>query len=362
MSAAIRAQMPADFPGMPQIRNEEPADRYLARINAGLDKLNAELGPEIAKPRHNLVFSANMNFAHAAYVRHTPLDVLLAWADALKEAGATRIDLNPGLGPWLQHDEETLAKYEALVRHIHDIGLEVAWNVTTFTRDLKVASFEEWAKTALPIYGEMAGRYKPDIFIPVHEPTTLSFWMGVKTTPEAWEGFVAKAIRTIKQASPNTRVGAGVYESERAYFDRFVALPGLDVLTIDIYFLDRLTVFERMAASARKAGKDIYIEETWRFPQRKIDGKVLRDPGNRIYENLDIKWFTAMVRFADKYGIGGITPFHSAAIFAYFPESLDTSDPRYFRGTIAAVKNGERTRFFHVYRELSREYGRGTMR
>lgn len=311
--------------------------------------------------RGGLVFSANMNFAHRQYVRACSAELLISYADALKELGAKRIDINPGLWPWSKHDEADIAKYDALVSHIKQIGLQLAWNPAYFPQDLRVGALADYQKAALPIYAEMARRYKPDIFTVVHEPTTMTSRMGIQASPEEWRGFVEKAVQVVKEASPQTRVAAGAMHSEMPYFETFAAMPGLDILTVDIYFLKALPTFARMAELAHTHGKEVYMEETWRYTVLKAasgDGTAKRDVANQAYEDLDIKWLQAMVLFANKYGLSAITPFWSTAFFTYLPESWDASDRHFLESVVQDIKAGKRTRYAQKYRELAKQYGR----
>lgn len=89
---------------------------------------------------HPLVFSVNLTFAHRAYVKQCSTDLLMSYVDGLKEAGAKRVDINPGLWPWNRHDQENIAKYDALVRHIRELGLQLAWNPSYCSRSASVVT------------------------------------------------------------------------------------------------------------------------------------------------------------------------------------------------------------------------------
>jgi hypothetical protein len=354
--AAARADDVPVFSNLPQIRNQEPDQQYLDRLNGELDKAIANLragGPPSGK---RVGMAGKLYFAHSAYIAHVPAEVLFKWVDALKEAGAMRVDMNPGLGPWVKHDQETLAKYYALVRYIHQRGMQIAWDVTTYSKEVKVDSFEQWTRIALPVYREMARQMKPDVFVVVHEPTSLAFWLGVKTTPGDWVKFIADAAHAIKQVAPRTRIGAGAYQLEEKYYDAFAAMPEVDVLTLDIYALPALPKFARMAATAHRHGKDVYIEETWRYPIRTINGKHTRDVVKDVYKHVDARWLYAMVLFAARNGVSAVTAEWTTAFFTYRPESLDT-DRRFVEAVVQDVKNGTRTSTFHAFQALAAKYG-----
>ena len=312
-------------------------------------------------PHHPLVFSVNLNFAHRAYVKQCSTDLLMSYVDGLKEAGAKRVDINPGLWPWNRHDQENIAKYDALVRHIRELGLQLAWNPSYWPEDARVTTLADWEQAALPVYAEMARRYKPDIFSVIHEPTTMNQRMRIHTGPGQWRQFAERAAQVVKRASPQTRVAAGAVQWEMSYFQEFATIPDLDLLSVDIYFLKGLPTFVKMARIAHQNGKEVYLEETWRYTVLKegaAGGRRRRDVANQAFEDLDIKWLEAMVLFANKYGLSAVTPFWSTALFTYRPESMDASDPRFFRAVSEDIKRGTRTRYFQKYRELAQQYGR----
>ena len=332
--------------------------RYVDGMNRALDRV---IGTLRTAPGRPLVFSANLDFAHREYMKYCSLDVLTAYVDGLKAAGAKRVDINPGLWPWSPQDRENMAKYDALVRHIREVGLQLAWNPSFWPEDAHVTSLADWEKVALPVYAEMARRYQPDIFSVIHEPTTMNQRMHIQASPDEWRQLATKAARVVKQASPRTRAAAGSLQWEMPYFQEFVTIPDLDVVTVDIYFLKGLSNFAAMARIAHQQGKDIYIEETWRFTVLKeaaAGGARRRDVSNQAFEDLDIKWLEAMVLFANKYGMSAITPFWSTALFTYLPQSMDAADRRFFKAVSDNIKRGTRTRYFQKYRELAQQYGR----
>lgn len=356
-------------PGLPVRVEAQAGPQYVEAMSGALDRVISMLGGAGPRtrgqvnnaPQNSLVFSANMNFAHRKYIKYCSNDTLFAYADALKEAGAKRVDINPGLWPWSTHDQENIAKYDALVRHIREIGLELAWNPSYWPEDAHITTLADWDKAALPVYAEMARRYKPDIFSVIHEPTTMNQRMGIHATPEEWRRLAQNAAKVVQEASPKTRIAAGALHWEVPYFDQFGTIPDVEFLTVDIYFLKGLPTFAKMAQSAHQYGKGSYIEETWRFAELKLPsagGRRVRDVSNEIYEDLDIKWLTAMVLFALKNNLSAVTPFWSTAFFTYLPGTWDASDRHFFDAVVGDIKRGKRTRYFQKYRELAQQYGR----
>jgi len=344
---------------------------YVQRMGQELDHLIARWGGTSGRAAkgsatrmettatRRLTFSANLDFAHRQYISHCSTDLLLKYADALKEAHATRVDINPGLWPWISHDQKNIEKYDALVRHIRELGLQIAWNPAYFQEDLRVGSLADWEKAALPVYSEMARRYKPDIFVLVHEPTTMHRRMGIEPSPEEWGQFVEKAIDVVKEASPQSHLAAGGVSWELPYYNRFASIKGLDYLTIDVYFLKEIPTFVEMARTAHEHGKPVYIEETWRWAQApaRQAGTRLRDVSNQMYEPLDIKWLQAMGLFAIRNDISAVTIFWSTPFFTYLPSAVDASSPQFFNAVSEAIRTGKRTEYFRRFREMAQQYG-----
>ena len=149
----------------------------------------------------------------------------------------------------------------------------------------------------LPIYATIADRYKPDTFVVVHEPTTMSSRMRSKATPEEWAAFARESARVVKERSPKTRIGAGGLDTEERYYNAFAELPEIEVMTLDIYNLRNLPTFQRMVQTAKKNGKGVYIEETWRPPYftrafgQTLDRIVVQNVGDRSFEDLDVSGY-----------------------------------------------------------------------
>ena len=116
--------------------------------------------------------------------------------------------------------------------------------------------------------------------------------------PEKWADFAQSAARAVKAASPATRCAAGVLYYERPFFNAFVALKDLDAISLDIYSLGGMWVYDSMIATAQRAGKTVYIEETWRetYTDPCGPGRPYARPGGRLYEDVDSKWLETLCR------------------------------------------------------------------
>jgi hypothetical protein len=209
--------------------------QYLILMDKALDAIIEKCRKQ---PQHRLIFSANLFFAHEVCIKNMPLETLKKYVDALKEAGVHRIDINMGLFPWLDNHQETIQKYDALIDHIHHAKLQLAINPQYSVMYHKFGKFDDWKTAALKVYPEIAQRYQPDIFVVVHEPTVMNGRMGINVSLKKWRDFTQQAAIAVKEVSPGSRCGAGilvVLQSEWKYFDEFLALEELDIITFDIY-------------------------------------------------------------------------------------------------------------------------------
>ena len=98
---------------------------YKKLLGQALDEVDRRI-PEPARRR--IEFGLNLFIAHEAWIAAVPREALLDAVDAFKEAGADRVDLNPGQFPWLDRDQATIAKYDAAVERIRQHGLKLVLN------------------------------------------------------------------------------------------------------------------------------------------------------------------------------------------------------------------------------------------
>jgi hypothetical protein len=337
-------------------------EQYLERTGAVLDALIRRLR---VAPRSPVLFSANLFFAHGGAVAFFSADTLIRYADALREAGAGRIEFNPSIAPWVTGDTETIDKYDALVAHIRASGLALALN-PAYNATTDAGGFEVWSEDALRVYPEIARRYRPEVLVLVHEPTTQARRMRGTVSPEQWARFAGAAARAVKESSPGTRCGAGVLSDERPYFDAFVQVPDLDAISFDVYDLAGLLQYGAMIRSARAAGKVVTMEETWRPPYVSADQPAPLSPeersavgiGDASFERLDAKWLDALSLYAGAMGLEAFTPFWTQTFFLYVSDATGGAlDAAYNREVETAIRAGARTPTFEAYRALAAERG-----
>lgn len=355
----------------PSKKGEEPP---------GLSEYTSTTGSEIQKmmdeysrlPKKPIGFACNMILAHGALIQRVPLEVLLACADALKEAGAQRIDINPMVTS--HPDAEVASKYKALIQHIRELGLKIAINPESSDPKIGgIATFPEYQKAALKEYAEWASQYKPEHFVLVHEPTTMAARMHVKTTPEQWRSFVEATARVVKSASPKTRIGAGCFAGlggrEVPFFEEFARIQELQFLTFDNYVGDARAIarMDLMARVAHEAQKPVYMEETWRphfvlIGAHHVEGKSMESEsligfGYAGFEALDGKWIEAMALYAATHGLESMTVFQTRCFFLYV-QAEPTDGPLYDKRVEQAILQKNRTETFEAFRRCSQQLGR----
>ncbi len=347
--------------------SEQPGlAEYLSKTEADIARIDAA---DARLPRKPIVLGCNLILAHGSTIARVPDDVLLAYADALKEAGAQRIEINPLVTA--RDEAQVEAKYTALVNHIRKLGLKVAINpeATEPSRG-GITTFEQYQKEAISRYESWASRLQPDEFVLVHEPTTMSARMHIETRPEQWRAFIEATASVVRRASPRTRIGAGCFAGtsarETPFFEEFSRIPVLQFLTADNYVSDAAAIerMDHMAAVAHSAKKPIYIEETWRphfiLPgTRHEHGKSMESEsalgfGYKGFEALDAKWLDAMARYAATHGFESMTAFQTRCFFLYV-DAKPTDGPEFDSKVEQAIRHRDRTDTFRAFQRIANE-------
>ncbi len=356
--------------------------QYMTSLSTAIDALTAQVG----QASHPIVFSANLVFANGAVIAGAPQDVLLNYVDGLKAAGAQRIDLNPGVTSINNPAVRNL--YDAVVRHIRELGLQLSLNPTAVVGELgRGPTFQDFANMAMQTYPQMAARYQPDNFVVVHEPTTMQARLGgIQTSAQDWRDFIVAVAPLIKAASPRTRLGAGGFQNgnaqlaslsamENAYFQDFATnIPAcaaaaagagcLDFMSMDIYNTDTLTTipstcpgcssYTDWAKLAQSNGKGAYIAETWRpsylpdplpndalspqgFLTKSLDDLSIMGAASPDFADLDASWLQAMAKFASANGMEALTVFTTQVFIAFGTAGHDKISDLTYNRSVKAI-------------------------
>ena len=357
---------------LPLAAQNQTEQQYMASVNTAINSTVATLGT----PTQPVLFGGNLVAAYGTRVANEDLSVLLDWVDGLKAAGVQRVEFNPSMVT-MSHSGN-VAKYDAIVRHIRELGLQLAINPEYEVGEndpSPITSFADFQALALAEYQELAARYQPDNFVIVHEPDTMAARMGLTTQISDWHNFILAAAPIIKTASPHTRIGAGCAyniqlsdcQSEDSYYQDFVTIPALDFMTMDIYS-SAFSKFTQWAQLAQTNGKGVYVEEVWSpfdlpSPMPPYTGQTLADialvgPVNTDFAAMDANWLHGIALFASANHMESITAFTTEAFFWYGPAGEDTPDNTSYRAADEqAIQQGQLSTTGQSYLADSRTLG-----
>ncbi len=328
---------------------------YKERLMHALDRVSRRT-PD--KARRHIEFGANLFIAHEVWIESVPQEALIKAVDAFKEAGVDRVDINPGLFPWIDNNQTTIAKYDAVIERIRKQNLKLNLNPQYSPTKHPMNSFSEWHAHAVTLYAELAKRYQPDTFVVIHEPSTMSSRLKKKVGISEWVSFVRQTAKIVRENSPKTRIGVGCLASEKEYFYAFLQLPEIEVFTLDIYSIRDLKIYNEMIRAAQAKGKSIYIEETWRppyfqlGPNMTLDAISLQNVGNQKFEAIDSQWLRTMTAYAQANHLEAITPIWMFTFFKYVENDGDLDHPVYNRAVVDAILKDERTSTFFTLQKL----------
>jgi len=356
----------------PLASQQQTEAQFIAGVNAAIQPL---LGLAPGTP---ITMSANLVYAHGLAGSKTNLGTMLNDADGLKAAGVQRIEFNPGY--FSLSDPAVMAKYDALVQHIRQLGLKLTINPEYIRTQMPVANFQQFQDAAVTATVQMAARYQPDNFVIVHEPDTMASRMDIHTTVADWDGFIRAVAPLVRQSSPHSRLGAGCFygvgtqassDSEDAYFKDFAAISDLDFLTMDVY-ATTFSHFQRWAQLAHAAGKGAYIEETWlpfyfvnglppNWASVGLDNSATVGPASSDFASLFAPWMQAMALFASANGMEAVTVFDTPAFFQYGTAGADRPDQAtYANWVISSIGHGQLTAAGQAYLAFSRQLGKNS--
>jgi hypothetical protein len=351
-------------PSPPALAPDTARDQHIARISSALDAVIAQAERQ---PQNPLIFSATHPLAHEAWIDRFPRDRQEQFLDGLIEAGVHRIDINIGLFPWWDgpmiagvegNRTRAIETYDRLAGRIRARGLQLVFD-PQYSQVYHRLSFDEFAEAAIRVYGVVAARYRPDTLIVVHEPTIMAARMGQTVSPQQWLSFTDRTIRAVKAASPGTRTGVGGIFTEAALLAALMDVPGVEVLTLDIYDIFALPRYADLVTLAKLKGKAVYIEETWRTPFSTDEGlspeqRYSAGIGMEVFQALDVKWLRALSLWASALNLEAVTPYWTQTLFKYVPQGGDGIDPAYNAAVMDAVGNNERTGTFFGFRDIIR--------
>lgn len=339
-------------------------EEYFQCESTYIDSLIAKWQDQ-AKPGQKLIFSGNETraFLHAASIGREPVDTLIEYVDAMHEAGAGRININPSPSVWTKPVPESIAKYDAAIAHARKLGMQISFNPTTFPGLDPRVNYAEWRRVAPRMYADLARRYKPDVFSVMHEPWSMDRRLGEHVTPEQWREFVDSTVREVKRESPNTKCVASFLPYETDVLEAVLKVPALDGIGLDVYHeFDDFKSFDTMIGMAREAGKFAYLAETFRtlvtFRNGTEDFDPLTTAPDAQMKDLDAKWLKALTLYAVTRRLEAITMFWTTCLFSYTDWSPASTTSQFVTASERALDRGARTATFESYKALAAKYGK----
>jgi len=313
--------------------------------------------------------------AYGSSITSVRQSVLLNYVDGLKAAGAQRVDLNPAVTSI--NDPNATALYDAVVQHVRALGMQLSLNPEIMTGELgSKAQFSDFQNAALLAYPLLAARYKPDNFVIVHEPTVMAARLGITTSPSDWTAFISAVAPLIKAASPRTRLGAGGYYDEDAYYEGFVGMPVLDFTTMEVYDTANFDTYTKWVQEAHAAadpahpnGKGVYIDQTWapfylpstlppNWQSQSLDDLALVGSCNGDFTAMDANWLQLMSQFASANQMEAVTAFTTEAFFQYGTAGADKPDNTAYNASAqAAIQAGQLTSTGQAFQANSQKWG-----
>jgi uncharacterized protein (TIGR03437 family) len=349
---------------------------------AGVESTVANFIGSLPTTNQPIIFGGQDIFAYGSAVPQAPTALVLDYADGLKAAGAQRVEFNPGVTTI--NKPTAAANYDALVKHVRQLGMYLAINPEYLVGEFNVVTFQDFINQAMITYPALAQRYQPDNLVIVHEPTTQSARMGITVSPSEWDSFIRAVEPLIKAASPRTRVGAGdcSHCNEDNYFSDFVAIPTcdatnvttgcLDFVTIDLYTDTTLDQVQSWAQSAHANNKGVYMEETW--APKMLSGvslaQVQANPqgaeayvqigsADAVFEPLDENWMQGMAKLASDLGMEAVTGFTTQTFFLYTNTGQPdkATDPAYLALVRGVIQQGQLTAMATSFQQDVAQYG-----
>jgi len=359
---------------------DSACNQFIASVNAAIGSVAGS-----GTSSQPIVYGANIPYANGMVVGGATEDVLLAYVDGLKAAGVQRVEFNPGVTSLASQAVQSL--YDAMVQHIHELGMELAINVEFTPGELgQNITFQTFETAAMQSYPQLVARYQPDIFVIVHEPTTATGSMQVPITQD-WRDFILTMIPLLRAASPRTKLAAGAFQNgelpalstqENAYFEDWAAnIPGclgaavntgcLDFMTMDIYNDDTFATYSQWASLAHTNHKGTYIEEVWAphylpnplppgalssqgYLTSSLDSLSIVGAANPAFVSMDLNWLQGMSKFAAANGMAAMTVFTTETFFAYGTTGHDkTTDSVYTSAVLSALQAGQLTSTAQAY-------------
>ena len=108
-----------------------------------------------------VIIGANHYLANGSILQGLDTQTLLDYVDGLKAAGAQRIDLSPAIDS--VNNPAIEAKYDAIVQHIRELGLQLALDPQFAKNEASLASFQDFQTLAAQTYRSWRPAISPTV-------------------------------------------------------------------------------------------------------------------------------------------------------------------------------------------------------
>ncbi len=312
------------------------------QINAWLDQKLAEWKPAEYKP---MDFAAYHTLASFPNVRNTDLDLLQEYTRGLEESGADTIVVYMDGTPFLKNDKMIISKWDAVVAKIKSDGkkLYVAYIPDVKGSDLK--NWETYKSVETSAIREIIKKYSPDSFAVLNEPSTIERELSFKPTAEQWAALASDSADLVRNLDSKTKINIQITGDDLPYFGSLINARNISGVGFNIYGFRAFDTFTPYIASAKNAGKNPMLSETWKMfkDNQKYDGM----------DSLDAKWVRVAAYYAQTNGMSYMNPFFT---FYFFVSPADVRNQLAFLSKLETnLANGNRTKSFLDYQSVISE-------
>ncbi|MCL4449428.1 MAG: hypothetical protein M1483_02640 [Actinobacteria bacterium] len=285
-----------------------------------------------------LIFSPTfigMGYDNLEFPPYNNKAVLQKELTMLEQTGAQGITIDLGFGPWLKHDQTAINLDTYFINKIRSSGhlLFIKDAAAEVYRHNKLGwkQFETaWIKRVRTI----AALYHPDYYTVIKEPGWYAPMIAGLSrninspadkqviSVSAWATLLNKLATTVKQVSPNTKVGIcipgdSLYHGKVSLYVPLMNaashMADVNYLGFDIY---DTTAFEDTLRFLRQNGtngKAIWINEAW------DSTSSTTQTVNPARSKLDVNWIKVLYQYALYIHAQGVSPFFTNFFASYAP-------------------------------------------
>ena len=318
------------------------------------------------------------------------LDATRVFLDRFKKLGAAGVTVQivyPLFDGGFPRHDEYVEFYRAVVQEVRQRGLlllietSAPFAGTEFSSlriDYSGKTPEAYLQERLDQARAIAHELQPDYLSLAEEEQTERMLTGLDISDDAYLEFLRSAPVAI-DPPPGVKLGAGSGSWESTEFIQgIIADTPLDYVDIHVYplsngFTDYLEVAAEWASSARAAGKEAVIGESWLYKVsvEELQGgaefqEVFGRDAYSFWEPLDVLFMQTAVELGRVSGVRLLSYFWSNYLFAYVdydqvspgmsqPEVRQTSNAATWR----AVTAGELSATGEEFRRLASEFAEG---